>query len=251
MSDKNNGQSGKRSTTERDPSPTPSTSTNPPPPPPSAILSSQSQDSDLFSFLSAMHLSGVPGSSAAAVASIHPSSSATSNIITASRKRKFLEQAGSSSSGKVNGLRHAFMRRGSREGDGGDEEAASSAAAAVQRSMLPHDQHSLQTPQCSQSGYADEEDHQHLLAERLVVVGSVLSDPGAREHDSTRVALADDGTALGGITAKLRAWAERARAAAEHGLPLQELLPLARWVGGGLPTHALRAQAQPADRLHE
>ena len=101
-----------------------------------------------------MHLSGIQGSSAAA--SISATSSA-SNIITASRKRKFLEQAGSSSSGKVNGLRHALMRRGSRDGD--DEEAA-----ALQRPM-PHDQHSLQTPQCSQSGYADEEDHQHLLAE--------------------------------------------------------------------------------------
>ena len=175
MSDKNNSPSNKRSSAaaEREsspppltPTPTPSASScNPPPPPPSAVLSSQSQDSDLFSFLSAMHLSGVPGCTSAAAAATISASSSTSNIITASRKRKFLEQAGSSSSGKVNGLRHAFMRRGSRDGD--DEEAA--AAAAVQR-PISHDQHSLQTPQCSQSGYADEEDHQHLLAEAAAAV---------------------------------------------------------------------------------
>ena len=168
MSDKSNSNSNKRSTAERESSPTPPTptaSSNPPPPPPSAIISSQSQDSDLFSFLNAMHLSGVPGTSAAAAASLSATSS-TSNLILASRKRKFLEQAGSSSSGKVNGLRHALMRRGSRDGD--DEEAAA-AAAAVQRPM-PHDQHSLQTPQCSQSGFADEEDHQLLLAEAAAAV---------------------------------------------------------------------------------
>ena len=180
MSDKSNGQPGKRSSAgERDSSPTPSTSSAPPPPPPSAILSSHSQDSDLFSFLSAMHLSGVPGTSAAAAASI------SADIITASRKRKFQEQAGSSSSGKVNGLRHAFMRRGSRDGE--DEDATAN-AAVVQRSVsMPHDQHSLQTPQCSQSGYADEEDHQHLLAEAAAAaVAEATAAAGAAELAPSR-----------------------------------------------------------------
>jgi transcription factor CP2-like protein len=120
----------------------------PPPPTPTAqqhlstVLSSHSQDGDLFNFLSAMHLSGGANMNLNTLSAI-VSSSSSSNVI-ASRKRKLLEQAGSSSGKLSGGLRPFFMRRGSDE----DEE-----------------HHSLQTPQCSQSGYADEEDHHNTVAE--------------------------------------------------------------------------------------
>ncbi len=119
---------------------------------------SQSQDVDLFSFLSAMHLSNgagggsSPGSimaAAAAAASVTSSSANGGPVqLVTSRKRKLLEQGGGGSghgggggsggsSGKLNSVRPPFLRRSS-----DDEESAA-----------------LHTPQCSQSGYADDEDH--------------------------------------------------------------------------------------------
>eukprot|EP00095_Tigriopus_kingsejongensis_P001080 maker-scaffold1123_size61443-snap-gene-0.27 protein:Tk01080 transcript:maker-scaffold1123_size61443-snap-gene-0.27-mRNA-1 annotation:"hypothetical protein DAPPUDRAFT_306508" len=93
--------------------------------------SSHSQDSDLFSFLSAMHLSG--GGNVTAAPPVP---------ILTSRKRKFLEQGGAlgGGSGKHNlNMRPPYLRRGSED----EHETA------------------LHTPQCSQSGYADDEDHHH------------------------------------------------------------------------------------------
>lgn len=97
----------------------------------------QSQDADLFSFLSQMHLNNSGGV-------------APTQLLT-SRKRKFLEQGLQNSPGsKFNGLRPPFMRRGSDEEDPG-----------------------LHTPQCSQSGFADEEDHHHHLRETVLTSSSV------------------------------------------------------------------------------
>ena len=88
-----------------------------------------SQDPDLFSILSSMHLTNhiQTNTTATAVTMPHP-------VLVASRKRKILDGGVTFSgggSGKINGMRHPAHRRGS---DDDDIEAP------------------LQTPQCSQSG---------------------------------------------------------------------------------------------------
>ena len=138
--------------------------------------SSHSQDLDLFSFLSAMHLSNGAGGSGsggpgggggtgggAGAITYTTASSGFSSVpatglnpaspvqILASRKRKFLEQGGLGTSGKMTGLRPPFMRRSSDEDDQGD---------------------ALHTPQCSQSGYADEEDHHHHAIETAMMANA-------------------------------------------------------------------------------
>eukprot|EP00094_Tigriopus_californicus_P000582 TCALIF_00564-PA protein Name:"Similar to Ubp1 Upstream-binding protein 1 (Mus musculus)" AED:0.26 eAED:0.64 QI:0/-1/0/1/-1/1/1/0/921 len=100
---------------------------------PSGTHNSHSQDSDLFSFLSAMHLSNGGASGMMGVPSVS---------ILANRKRKFLEQGGALGGGKHNvNMRPPYLRRGSNDDD--------------------ENEFALHTPQCSQSGYADEEDHHH------------------------------------------------------------------------------------------
>ena len=86
-------------------------------------------ETDLFSFLSAMHLSGGSISSSSIIGNqIHPAAAQ----VLASRKRKFLDQA-SLGSGNGSGKLFGAMRPPSQRGNS-DEEAP------------------LHTPQCSQSG---------------------------------------------------------------------------------------------------
>ena len=86
-------------------------------------------EADLFSFLSAMHLSGGAGGSGAG--QMHPAAAQ----VLASRKRKFLDQSGGAHLGSGSGSGKLFggMRPPTHRGNS-DEEAP------------------LHTPQCSQSG---------------------------------------------------------------------------------------------------
>ena len=91
------------------------------------------QESDLFSFLSNMHLSGGSNSNSSITSGqIHPAAAAQ---VLASRKRKFLDQGGGAhlGSGNNSGKLFGAMRPPSHRRNS-DEEAP------------------LHTPQCSQSG---------------------------------------------------------------------------------------------------
>ncbi len=143
------------------------------PPPSSALSSHHSQDVDLYSILSGMgHLSaggggGGGGHQAHQVAAAAHAAAAAAAYAhhqhpnPHSRKRKFLEQHGAGGgpgggSGKMNGMKPPFLRRSSE-----DEDEAQSVA--------------LHTPQCSQSGYADEEDRHHHAMESAATVAAAAA----------------------------------------------------------------------------
>lgn len=137
---------------------------------------------DLFSFLSAMHLSGQAGNN------VQQQQQTTVvhhvPVVVTSRKRKILDHGGpqgsqgGGGSGKLNGMRPPALRRGS------DDE----------------DEAPLQTPQCSQSGYADEEDHHQGESETADVSHSTHQQQQHHHHGHHTTHIMNVSSGSGGNT---------------------------------------------------